>query len=108
MCEHERVGVGRRLRRSAVKKIFLHECDTNHTRQDEEKNRKNFQEGTKQRTKTGLFFILRREHTLNNCLITTKIPYSNHGITEQNRIPWQTTGILAIARHIQKISGAPS
>src|SRR6266566_1259666 len=107
MSDEKRVSISRSLRRGAGESVFLHEGHADDARKHEEEYWPDFQKCAKQRAEPRVPFVFRRQHPLNDGLITAPVPNAKHRIAEQNGIPGQPGRIAGSARHIQEITCAP-
>ena len=107
MREQKRIGVRRRLRRAAPEGVRLHQRDADHSRQDENEDRENFQKRAEQRTEPGVRFVLGREDALDDRLVAAPVPDAQNRVTQQDRVPRQPGRIARRAKDVQEVARRP-
>ena len=70
--------------------------ESNHTRNQEQEYRQQFQVCTENSTATGFFFVFTGKYALHNELVGTPVPETDNGRTNQCTQPWEI-GIIVIA-----------
>ena len=69
------------------------ECECDHTGDEEQEHRKQFKISTEDCTTASFLFILTRKNALNDELVSTPVPETDHSRTDEGTEP----GILCVA-----------